>query len=119
MILTWVNQPLAFSSAAIQRRIPLHWDSLSDGYAIVFHTNGGSSIPIIIGRYNAPIKAPQDPVKKGYDFAGWYSDEALTQAYVLPETMPNVDVECYAKWTPATDTPYRVEHYGAVLGSSQ
>ena len=28
--------------------------------------------------------------------------------------MPNEDVQVYAKWTPATDTKYTVEHYKPV-----
>lgn len=119
MVVSWVNQPLVWTSKPISTRIDLYWDNLNDGYAIVFHSNGGSSIPIVIKRYGAIIVPPTDPVKKGYIFDGWYSDEALTQSYTIPETMPNVDMEVYAKWIPATDTPYKVEHYGEVLGSSQ
>ena len=119
MVISWINQPLAWTSKPISMRINLHWDNLNDGYAIVFHSNGGSSIPIIIKRYGEVILSPADPVKKGYIFDGWYSDKGFTQKYTIPETMPNVDMEVYAKWTPATDTPYKIEHYGELLGSSQ
>jgi uncharacterized repeat protein (TIGR02543 family) len=119
MVISWINQPLAWTSKPYSISIDLHWDNLNDGYAIVFHSNGGSSIPIIIRRYGATIVSPADPVKKGYVFDGWYSDEVLTQPYSIPETMPNIDIELYAKWIPATDTPYKVEHFGEVLGSSQ
>lgn len=119
MVVSWINQPLAWTSKPISTRVDLYWDNLKDGYAMVFHSNGGSSIPIMIKRYEAAIVAPADPVKKGYVFEGWYSDEDLTQSYTIPETMPNLDMELYAKWTPATDTPYKVEHFGEVLGSSQ
>lgn len=119
MVLSWINQPLAWTSKPISTRINLHWDNLNDGYAIVFQSNGGSSIPIIIKKYGAVIVSPANPVKKGYIFDGWYSDEDLTQSYTIPEIMPNTDMELYAKWTPATDTPYKVEHFGEVLGSSQ
>jgi uncharacterized repeat protein (TIGR02543 family) len=119
MVISWINQPLAWTSKPISIRINLHWDNLNDGYAIVFHSNGGSSIPIIIKKYGEVIVSPTNPVKKGYIFHGWYSDEDLTQRYTIPESMPNIDMEVYAKWTPATDTPYKVEHFGEILGSSQ
>lgn len=119
MVVSWINQPLAWTSKPIRTRINLHWDNLNDGYAIVFQSNAGSSIPIMIEKYGTPIAPPADPVKKGYVFEGWFSDEALTQSFTFPEKMANVDLELYAKWSPANDTPYRIEHYGEVLGSSQ
>ncbi len=119
MVISWINQPLAWTSKPISTRINLHWDNLNDGYAMVFQSNGGSSIPIMIKKYGAAIVSPADPVKKGYVFGGWYADKDLTKSYTIPETMPNIDMELYAKWTPATDTPYKVEHFGEILGSSQ
>ncbi len=119
MVISWINQPLAWTSRPISTRVDLHWDNLKNGYAIVFHSNGGSSIPIIIKRYDEALAPPADPVKKGYLFDGWYSDEALTQAYSLPQTMPNSDMEVYARWEPRSDTPYKVEHYGEILGSAR
>lgn len=32
--------------------------------------------------------------------------------------MPNEDVQVYAKWTPATDTKYTVEHYKQELNGA-
>lgn len=119
MIITWKQRPMEFSSVPIQRKITLYWDNLKDGYIIAPFTNGGSYVPVIIKKYEEEIKAPADPVKKGYIFAGWYSDEALTQPYTFPKTMPNADTSIYAKWEPASDTPYTVEHYRQKLGSSE
>lgn len=55
------------------------------------------------------------PTRKGYTFAGWNTEsggdgdtfEAGKPARV-DNTTPN---DLYAKWTPATDTKYTVEHY--------
>ena len=33
--------------------------------------------------------------------------------------MPDSDTKIYAKWTPASDTAYTVNHYRQILGSSQ
>ncbi|MBQ7916765.1 MAG: InlB B-repeat-containing protein, partial [Firmicutes bacterium] len=111
MIITWIRQPLTFTSKPIQRTISLYWDNLRDGYVIVPVSNGGTYIPLINKKFEAPVTAPEDPQKQGYVFDGWYSDEELTVPYVFPELMPDVDAYIYAKWAPATDTPYTVEHY--------
>ena len=119
MIITWKSRPMEFSSVPIRRTVKLHWDNLRDGYVIVPYTNGGSYVPIIVKKYEEALKAPDNPTKAGYNFAGWYSDERLTVPYVFPMTMPNTDVNIYASWVPATDTMYRVEHYIQKLGTSE
>ena len=119
MIITWIRYPLAFSSRPIQRTISLYWDNLRDGYVIVPYTNGGTYINIINAKFEAKVEKPADPVKPGYDFAGWYSDEALTEAYEFPESMPAADTNIYAKWVAKADTPYRVEYYTEQLRSGE
>lgn len=111
MIITWAGAPLAFTSAPISRTLSLYWDNLNNGYTIIFNPNGGSAVPMILARYNAPITAPLPPAKSGYEFAGWYTDNTFTTPYVIPATMPNTDTMAYAKWVPRNDTPYTVEHY--------
>lgn len=111
MIITWIAAPLAFTSAPIQRRINLYWDNYNDGYSISFNSNGGSTVPIIIQRFNGAVTAPEAPHKQGYVFDGWYSDASLTKAYTVPAKMPESDNMVYAKWEPAADTKYTVEHY--------
>ncbi len=117
MTITWIAYPLAFTSKPIQREIPLYWDNLRDGYVIVPYTNGGSYISIINQRYDSEVKVPADPVKDGYDFAGWYADSEFTTPYEWPVKMPNADANVYAMWTPSTDTPYVVEHYQQIIGT--
>ena len=111
MIVTWKKQPMSFSSKPITRTVPLYWDNLRSGYIIAPYTNGGSYVPMIIKDFEAPVRAPADPEKLGYNFAGWYSDIDLTTPYTFPETMPNTDTSVYAKWVPRTDITYTVEHY--------
>jgi uncharacterized repeat protein (TIGR02543 family) len=66
-------------------------------YTITFETNGGSSIANITGNYGDSIIKPDDPTREGYTFAGWYSDEALINAYSFT-TMPSQATTLYAKW---------------------
>ena len=48
--------------------------------------------------FNAALSEPSEPVREGYTFNGWYLDEALTNAYSFPETMPAENITVYAKW---------------------
>lgn len=110
MIITWKSQKGSFNTKPITRKISLHWDNLRDGYYIAFQTNGGSVVDAIISKYNKEITKPEDPVKQGYTFAGWYTDEALTKKYTIPSVMPNEDRIVYAKWE-AADMTYNVVDY--------
>lgn len=110
MIITWKSQKGSFNTKPITRKISLHWDNLRDGYYIAFQTNGGSVVDAIISKYNKEITKPEDPVKQGYTFAGWYTDEALTKKYTIPSVMPNEDRIVYAKWE-AADMIYNVVDY--------
>lgn len=66
-------------------------------YTLTYDTNGGS----IIAAQNYPVGSiitkPADPVKEGYDFNGWYSDETLLQEFIF-DKMPEKDITIYAKW---------------------
>ena len=44
------------------------------------------------------VAKPEDPVREGYAFAGWYADEVLTEAYDFGSAV-NEDTVLYAKWT--------------------
>lgn len=66
-------------------------------YSISFESNANLSIQSISALYEAAISQPQDPIRSGYTFEGWYSDQALTQAYTF-DTMPLNGITIYAKW---------------------
>lgn len=50
----------------------------------------------------APHAAPMpaDPVREGYTFGGWYTDEGCTKAYDWSSAVPE-HITLYAKWTSA------------------
>lgn len=66
-------------------------------YTIQFESNANLSIQSIEALYQANIVQPQDPIRSGYTFMGWYADQALTTAYAFT-TMPLGGTTLYAKW---------------------
>lgn len=111
----WKNGALAFTSEPIERTLHIEWSDPANVQYYAFDSNGGSYVPMIVTGKGAAITEPAAPVKQGYTFAGWYSDSALRQSYAIPAAMPAFSgtkgMMLYAKWEPAHDTPYRVEHY--------
>lgn len=65
---------------------------------ITFQENGGSDVADITKPYGSIIGALPTPEKTGYTFAGWYTDEGLTQYFELTK-MPEGGATLYAKWT--------------------
>lgn len=67
-------------------------------YCIGFDTMGGSFVAPIIGI--APgtyIKMPEDPVKKGYDFKGWYMEQSYKTEFTGEKAINDTFI-VYAKW---------------------
>ncbi len=67
-------------------------------WTVVFDSQGGSSVlPIDQIPSGSTIALPQNPLKSGYIFIGWYSDASLTQPFV--SSLPIVsNLTLYAKW---------------------
>lgn len=72
-------------------------------YTVTFDSNGGSDITsqrIISG---GTATRPEDPVRDGYNFTGWYIDKGLSVLFVFGENGDKVtqDITLYARWTEA------------------
>lgn len=67
-------------------------------YTITFETNGGSDVTALTIAYDSWLSERPSPTKLGYEFSGWYTDEALTNAFAFGN-MPAEDFTVYAKWT--------------------
>lgn len=70
---------------------------LSGGVKVSFETGEGSKVDSQTTADGKLVK-PADPTRDGYTFAGWYTDEACTQAYDF-STPVTADLTLYAKWT--------------------
>ena len=70
-------------------------------FMIQFNTLGGSAVTALTGIAGQMLAAPTNPVKNGYDFAGWYLDGAYTEAWSFEtDAMKYYNFTLYAKWTP-------------------
>lgn len=71
-------------------------------YTLSFETNGGNTINAQTSCEGDIFYKPSNPKREGYRFVGWYTDEALTQAYDF-KTPASANLTLYAKWE-ATET---------------
>lgn len=67
-------------------------------YTVTHESNGGSTVPSQTVKYNETANKPADPTKSGYTFAGWYTEEKLTNKYGFATPVTG-NITLYAKWT--------------------
>ena len=90
-------------------------NGVSGAWTVTFNTDGGSTVAEQI-RANAPATKPSEPTKDGYDFGGWYTDEAFTTEYKFTESEKvTQDMPLYAKWTKEAPKYY---YYSPAVGSA-
>ena len=69
-------------------------------YTVTFDSRGGSAVaPLADVADGAKITAPEAPTRSGYNFGGWYKDEACTSAWDFDSDTVSADITLYAKWT--------------------
>ena len=117
--LGWFTDALLSEPYAFERMPSQHVDVYAkwsiNTYTLTINTNGGNAIPSTEVTYQDAIVLPNDPIKEGYTFVGWYTDENLSSIY-QSQTMPADDVNLFAKWN---INQYRIDFYPENgLGSS-
>ena len=70
----------------------------SQSHRVKFDAQGGSATGDQTPASGSTVAKPADPTRDGYTFAGWYTDEACTQAYDF-STPVTADLTLFAKWT--------------------
>lgn len=74
-----------------------------------FESNGGSQVEDQIVHYGEKISRPEDPVRDGYTFEGWYSDIDKTILWDFDNDTVSGNMVLYAKWTEGTEVPIVAE----------
>ena len=76
---------------------------LTSDCTVKFETNGGSEIEPVTAIYGEKLTRPEDPVRDGKVFAGWFKDIHLTEEWDFEnDTVPG-NMTLYAKWIDASD----------------
>ena len=70
---------------------------LNAGVKVSFNAGEGSKVDFQTTAANGSVAKPADPTREGYSFAGWYTDEACTEAYDFSVAV-TADMTLYAKW---------------------
>lgn len=68
-------------------------------YTVSFDSNGGSAVQPKQVASGSNFQKPTDPVKTGYTFAGWYTENTLSNPYNFTTNIVTSDITLYAKWT--------------------
>ena len=79
-------------------------------WTVKFDMNDGSgTVTSKTVENNKAVDKPEDPTRDGYTFAGWYKDEACSEAYDFTAPVTE-NITLYAKWTkderPAPELPW-------------
>jgi len=85
-------------------------------YTVTFDSNEGSAVEDVKALYDTLIDEPTEPTKTGYDFAGWFKDQGLTDSWDFETDKVTEDTTLFAKWNGSSGTGYKVEHYLEDLG---
>lgn len=75
-------------------------------FTVTFDSRGGSDIAARTGvAPGALLSEPDAPTREGYEFSGWYADEARTRAWDFGADAVGGDLTLYAGWqaVPAPD----------------
>lgn len=72
----------------------------SETVTVTFEPNGGTAVEAQTLKFGERASKPVDPTRDGFSFAGWFSDEGLTQAYDFSAPVERA-MTLYAKWTEA------------------
>lgn len=74
---------------------------ISTACTVSFHTNGGNEIADQTVQFGEKINRPQDPVREGYVFDGWYTDIHLSDEWDFEQDTVQGNMSLYAKWNEA------------------
>ncbi len=82
---------------------PTEPDPIEEGWTVTFVTNGGTAMASVDVDEDALLTRPDNPVREGYLFSGWYKDETLTQSWNFEYENVTEDMTLYGKWKQETD----------------
>ena len=88
-----------------------------DRYTVIYESNGGTTYRNEIYAAGTTVELTKKPIRANYTFAGWYTDEDLTER-ATTFTMPSHNVTLYARWS-TTSVPPALngdDHFAYIVG---
>lgn len=70
-----------------------------DVCTVTFDSLGGSAVSPIVVTFGEKVTKPGNPVRSGYTFDGWYSENNFTTAWNFDTDIVTDDITLYTKWT--------------------
>ncbi len=87
-------------------------------YTITFQPNNGTAGSSVTVEQGLLIPRPELPVRDGYTFIGWYTDQACTMGWNFDTDKPTFDMTLYGGWekvtTPSPGDDYHNDFMGLV-----
>ncbi len=74
------------------------WSWTAKKYTVTFNTDGGTAVDSQTVTHGGTATKPADPTKANHDFAGWFADPALNNAFDFTMAITG-ETTVYAKWT--------------------
>lgn len=71
---------------------------------VTFQPNNGAAASTVYVALGSAVIRPTDPVRDGYRFVGWYSDQACTVSWDFSAAVTDA-LTLYAKWEAAVENP--------------
>lgn len=65
---------------------------------VTFDTRGGNEIPIVYVKTDMYVPKPDNPIKQGYLFMGWFKDPLYKEPWSFESDAVAFDMVLYAKW---------------------
>lgn len=69
-------------------------------FTVTFDSQGGSPVTAVQAKIGENIVKPEDPIREGYMFQGWYKEPATENAWDFTADTVNSDLTLYAGWKP-------------------
>ena len=76
---------------------------ISTECVVSFQTSGGSEIADVKAQFGEKLACPEEPVRDGYKFEGWYKDIHLTEEWDFEKDTVQGNMSLYAKWSEASE----------------
>ncbi|KMQ50417.1 hypothetical protein CHISP_2664 [Chitinispirillum alkaliphilum] len=83
---------------------------------VTFDPQNGEDVFTVAIASGETVDEPETPVRQGYEFNSWYSDEDLTELWDF-STPVSEDITLYAKWTPDAPQTYTLSYTAGENGS--